>query len=548
MKNKCILSSVNSPYKYGIIPCGYVSSFVQATDCAFSAGFCIEFCGNKAVFVDGRYKVEANRKLSNLGFDVLNLSYKDISDWVLNNVPQNENIYFSPHEFSPVEIENFEKIISRKLLAIDINSNPTRSTCELFFVEGYKFSSNFERIQYIFEQYKIDYYLLCDCLSIAWLLNIRAYNGAINTPVLLCRAIINKNAEVTLYAENDISNPELLCSQLSNVEIKNITALENDLNNIKNIATDFSEIPYYIQQKAKFKNIKNPCLVEKCIKTDEQIKNIKYTNILDSVAVVKFMNWVYAQEEISEYSASQKIDWLRSKLPNYICKSFENIIAIDENSAEIHHHTDYLEDMIRPFNVLLFDTGGQYKKGTTDVTRTICKNPSKKFKYYYTLVLKGHINLFLCEFDKNTRSSELDKIARLPLVNIGADYPHGTGHGIGYVSHVHEPYVGLSSIDMEIPLQKNMVFSNEPGYYESGEFGIRIENSMAVIDAENSKLKFEPLTLVPYDINLIDMEMLSQIEKNWLTTYHKQVYSNLSEFLSPEENMFLEKLCSLEYN
>lgn len=542
MQNKCVLSSVNSPYKYGITPVGYVSSFAKATGCDFSSGICIEFKTKKAVFVDGRYTTEATRKLTPIGFDVLHLSYKDISEWIANHIPENEPIYFFAHEFSVSDIEQLEKAIPRKLYEIEYRTRNTPHKSEIFFVNGSSFKCNFQKIEYIFEKHRIDNYLICDSLSIAWLLNLRSCDD-LHTPVLLCRAIINKNGKITIYAENKINNQELLYDRFSNIKIKNITELELDLNKIENIATDFSEIPYYIRQKAKFKHIKNPCLIEKCIKTDEQIEDLRQTNIFDSVAIVKFMYWLSKQKEISERSASKKIDFFRSRLPGYICKSFENIVAIDENSAEIHHNTDKNADEIKPFNVLLFDTGGQYKAGTTDITRTICRNPSKKFKYFYTLVLKGHIDLFLCDFDKNTKSSELDRIARLPLLNAGVDYQHGTGHGIGYVSHVHETCVYLASRDMEIPLQKNMVISNEPGYYANGEFGIRIENSM-VICRNDEKLNFKTLTLVPYDTNSIELEMLTENEKNWLITYNEKVISELSKFLSRGEISFLREITS----
>lgn len=537
MENKCFFLAVKSPYPYGVMPMSYLTEFKNLTGLDCSAGLCITFNERKAVFVDGRYRLVAERKLSS-NFEILNYSKANVIEWVNKNVPISTEICFNENEYTFEEVNSLQKMFPEyKICGIDNSKQQSnKSVSQIFSVEDTPYSEKFEKICSVFYGNNTDFLFLCDPLSIAWLSNIRARDDEF-TPILLCRALINKNGNMVIYSENEIENHAKMSEK---IEFKNIKYLENDIEKLDKVITDFRELPYSFKHIAtKFIDIKNPCLEAKCVKNDVELTNFRKCHLEDGIAVTKFLYWLSKNNFVSEIEASNKIKSLRRGSKNFISESFENIIAIDENSAEIHYHIE--ENSTRKnFKVLLADTGGQYLSGTTDITRTISNHPTEKLKKFYTLVLKGHIDLFLAEINENTTSDALDKIARAPLVEQGLDYPHGTGHGVGYVSHVHEPLVNISSLPMEIRLKRGMVLSNEPGVYFKNEFGIRIENMMEIVDC-NNKLEFKSLTLVPYCSQLIDKKLLSEKEINWLNTYHERVYNELKDYLTEEEKTWLRK-------
>jgi Xaa-Pro aminopeptidase len=225
--------------------------------------------------------------------------------------------------------------------------------------------------------------------------------------------------------------------------------------------------------------------------------------------------------------------------------SFETIAGFASNGAIVHYRaTPETCKRIEGNSLLLLDSGGQYLDGTTDVTRTICiGEPSEDQKRHYTLVLKGHINLAMARFPQGTTGTQLDAIARFPLWQEGLDYDHGTGHGVGSYSSVHEGPHGISKTPNSVPLQPGMILSNEPGYYKENHYGIRIENLVMVKSLqepfERHLLEFETLTLVPLDRKLIDEDMLTPTEWSWLNDYHRRVRESLLPHLDPDTAAWL---------
>jgi len=273
--------------------------------------------------------------------------------------------------------------------------------------------------------------------------------------------------------------------------------------------------------------------------------------IKDGVALVHFLYWLknnLNKEKITEYSAGEKLNEFRSEQEDFMGDSFNPIFGYKAHGAIVHYsaHSEnsfILEDE----GLLLFDSGGQYLHGTTDITRTIALGKiTEKQKRDFTLVFKGMVALTNSKFPVGTKGSNLDILARKSLWDNGLNYGHGTGHGIGHFLNVHEGPFSIRQEYNPIPLQPGMVLSNEPGLYREGEYGIRIENMMVCVEKEETAfgifLGFETLSLCPIDSKLLNVDLLSEEERNWLNSYHKKVKQELSPLLKPELNRFLTEL------
>ena len=270
---------------------------------------------------------------------------------------------------------------------------------------------------------------------------------------------------------------------------------------------------------------------------------MKKSHLTDGVALTKFLFWLkknFKKKKITEISAQKKLEYFRKINPSYKFPSFNTISGTGPNSAIIHYKASAKTNRkLKIGELYLVDSGGQYSFGTTDVTRTVSlENKSKYIKEIYTRVLKGHIAVSNFKIKKNSTGSQIDQNARKFLKKIKLDYPHGTGHGVGYFLNVHEGPQSLSK-NNKVFLKEGMILSNEPGYYKEGSFGIRIEN---LIYIKNNK--FEELTIAPIEKDLIDKKILNKNEIKWINSYHKKVKENLFEFMSINEKIDLTKACS----
>ncbi len=282
-----------------------------------------------------------------------------------------------------------------------------------------------------------------------------------------------------------------------------------------------------------FKSIKNPT----------EIKNMKKSHLFDGVALTKFLFWLknnFKNKKITEISAQNKLENFRKINKTYKYPSFNTISGTGPNSAIIHYKASKKSNrVLKKGDLYLVDSGGQYSFGTTDVTRTVSlENKSGPTKEIYTRILKGHIAVSDYRIKKNSIGSDVDKNARKFLKQIKLDYPHGTGHGVGYFLNVHEGPQSFSK-NNKVNLKSGMIISNEPGYYKEGEFGIRIENLIYI-----NKNKFEELTMAPIEKDLIDKKLLNKKEMNWLNKYHSKVKKNLIKFMNFREKIDLLKACS----
>ena len=295
--------------------------------------------------------------------------------------------------------------------------------------------------------------------------------------------------------------------------------------------------------KKKFQLIKKDDTIYsfKSIKNKIEIKNMIDCHISDGVALTKFLYWIKVKnnKRITEYQAQKKLEVFRKMNKNYLFPSFATIAGSGKNGAIVHYRaTKQNTKIIKKNDIFLCDSGGQYKFGTTDVTRTISFNPpQKRIKNIFTKVLKGHIAVATSDLASLKFGKLIDIRARKYLKKINLDYQHGTGHGVGFFLNVHEGPQALSKYN-NVKILEGMILSNEPGYYENGKFGIRIENLLYVKKIKK-KILFENLTLAPIDKDLIDFKQLTSNEKNYLFKYHMAVYTKLSKYLSRVEKKWL---------
>lgn len=429
----------------------------------------------------------------------------------------------------------------------------------------YSGASTLSKIRKIQERLKdknVDFYFFSSLDEIAWLFNIRS-SDVDYTPLVTAYALIGKQDIYFFCDKKRFTPPVINDFDANNVFIKNydevITYLSEITYNKKTIV-DFSTLNY-----ESFVNLKGTLISEKSYaKTLKSVKNIteiegsKKCMIKDGVALTKFFIWLekkLCKNVVSEYEIGQKLNYFRQQQDLYKGESFATIVGYKKNGAIIHY-TATKDNclLVKNENILLLDSGAQYEDGTTDITRTIWLGgtPCKKITTAYTAVLKGYIGLEQLVFPRGTTGVQLDAFARAPLWKNGLDYPHGTGHGIGSFGMVHEPDQGFASTTVTergtSSHFENQLTTIEPGLYISGEFGIRIENIVLSKIQKTSSfgifLEFEPLTLCYIDTTLINANLLTIDEKNWLNAYHSKVYQTLSPFLTKEENIWLAKKCT----
>ena len=364
---------------------------------------------------------------------------------------------------------------------------------------------------------------------------------------------MEKNGKIYLFLDSNNIKHKLF-KNFENLKIIDVKFIKLFLSRIKSkkICIDKNTCSIYLKNILE-KNNKiiysvDPIYLLKSKKNQIEINNIKQAHLFDGVAVTRFLIWIknnFEKKRISEINAQNKLLKFRKEFKKFVSLSFPTISGTGANAAVIHYRASpQTNKILKKGELYLVDSGGQYKFGTTDVTRTISlKNYDDRIKEIYTRVLKGHIAVANFKIKKNTTGSQIDKAARNFLKQKNLNYNHGTGHGVGYFANVHEGPQAIS-IGNKVKLLKGMVLSNEPGYYEKDKFGIRIENLIILNKSIKKNLKFENLTLVPIDKNLIIKELMSMDEIKWLNNYHKTVFFKLNKFMNYKERSILKDQCS----
>ncbi len=525
------------------------------TDFSGSAGFAIILKNQNYLFVDGRYTIQAQIQ-SGKSFKIITIPHKFPKDVLKNK--KKLKIGFDPKLHNEKQLNflfNIKNIIlkpiNKNLIDILWSKKPKDLIKPFFLLSKKNAGENSKKkilkIKNILLKNKVDYLLVTAPENVAWILNIRGYDSSFS-PIPNARLLINNKGNIDFYSQQ--KKVEKIKKTLSGkVKFYDKDILEKKLKVLwkKNIWIDALSCSIHYKSLLRKKNniIEkiDPIYFFKSIKNPTEIKNMKKTHIIDGVALTKFLFWLkknFKRKRITEISAQKKLEDFRKTNKNYKFPSFSTISGSGPNSAIIHYKASTRSNRtLKENDLYLVDSGGQYSFGTTDVTRTVSLNNNSKFiKNVYTSVLKGHIAVADYKMKKNSTGSDVDKSARKPLRKIGLDYPHGTGHGVGYFLNVHEGPQSFSQKN-KVKLKPGMIISNEPGYYKKGSFGIRIENLIYI-----KKNEFEELTMAPIEKRLINKKMLSKKEKDWLNKYHLKVKKNLFKFMNREEKINLIDSCS----
>ena len=514
-------------------------------------------------FTDGRYTLQAEKELPE-NFKILDSSKENIFIWIKKNLIKKKIIIDS-------KINSISLIKKFQIIFNDSNNNliiydqilldkiwedrPLEKIKNLYRIpikiSGLSANNKLNKVISLIDNF--DYYLITSPESICWLLNIRG-SDLLHTPIVFCRLLLQKNGKHKLFINKKKITPKIK-EELSELGVKIFEEqkLEEKISNIskKKISLDIHS-PYYFYEiiKKKFGSINcltDPCKILKAKKNSIELVNTKKIHVFDAVAVVKFFCWFEKQkinDNFNEISVADKLEFFRKKNKYFVSPSFPTISSTGSNSAIIHYNPyNNSNEKIKPGQIYLCDSGGQYLYGTTDITRTIIvgkKLPKNNIKDFYTRVLKGHINLAKLIFPYNTKGVQIDAFARENLWSIGEDYNHGTGHGVGSFLGVHEGPQSITKSLINISLEPGMILSNEPGIYKENQFGIRIENLILVKKSKRKNfLEFETLSLVPFERKLINKSMLNWEQINWINDYHKTVKKKIYKYLDNEEKTWL---------
>ena len=517
-----------------------------------SAGLAIILKKKNYLFVDGRYTIQAQQQ-SGKQFKIV-----EIHKFLPRNIIKNLTLGFDPSLFTKKQINAYFgnliilKPINKNLID-EIYQEKIYKTKPFFSLEdkiiGESYKSKINKISNILKSNKVDYLFASAPENVAWVLNIRGSDNP-NSPMPNCRLIIGKDKKLFLITQKQKALKIIKDKKLGKDQIINPEKFENLIKKLKGnkFIVDPLSCSIYNENiiKSKFKIIikDDPCYKLKSIKNSSEIKHMINAHIEDGLALTKFIFWIknINKKKITEIDAQNKLEKFRKLNKNYLFPSFNTIAGTGSNGAIVHYRAlKKSNKTIKKNDLFLCDSGGQYKFGTTDVTRTICfsKQP-KSIKDVFTKVLKGHIAVAKTNLKRFKNGKQIDVKARQFLKKDGLDYAHGTGHGVGFFSNVHEGPQSISKYNT-VKLQEGMVISNEPGYYKKGHYGIRLEN-LVYIKKNKKKLQFENLTLAPIEKDLINHNLLNKGEKDYLFRYHLNVYANHSKFLNKKEKKWLASL------
>ena len=523
-----------------------------------SAGLAIILKDKNFLFVDGRYILQSKIESGN-NFKIIEIP-KLLPHDLLRKYKKELFLGFDPKLFTNNSLKRSFKDscnlfpINQNLIDLIDTKKIYDHRKETFYilddkVVGESVNSKINKLILNLKKNKIDNIFISAPENVAWLLNLRGKDNPYS-PIPNCQIILTKNKKIYFFS-----------SKNKIIKIKNQYPYKNfNFSDFNEFLSLISKLPgkYFsidsstcsvfnetiIKSKFNCKSFIDPCYEMKAIKNQTEIKNMVKTHIYDGAALTKFIYWIKNNKKFNftEIDAEKKLEKFRKQNINYLYPSFNTIAGSGPNSAIIHYRANKLSQRkIKKNDIFLCDSGGQYKYGTTDVTRTLCFNkPPKRIKDIFTRVLKGHIAVANTNLNKKKTGKIIDKSARYYLNKINLDYAHGTGHGVGFFLNVHEGPQAISKYN-EVPLKPGMILSNEPGYYRENEFGIRIENLVYIKKYKNKNL-FKNLTLAPIDTDLVNFKLLNKEEKNYLSKYHLEVYSKISKFLDSKEKKWLLNL------
>ena len=516
-----------------------------------SAGIAVILKKKNYLFVDGRYTIQAYQE-SSKSFNIIEIHKK-----LPHKVIKNYNLGYDPSLFTNKTLKKYfahNNLVSIGQNLIDEISIFKEKITKPFYslekkIVGETHQSKITKVASFLNSKKADFLFVSAPENVAWLLNIRGHDNP-NSPIPNARLIIDKNKKIHLFSEKTKTFNIIKEKKIKKDQVINNSEFLTIINQLpgRNFIIDNKTCSIFYENiiKTKFKILKlnDPIYKLKSIKNMCEIKHMIEAHKKDGLALTRFIYWIknINKKTITEVDAQNKLEKFRKLNKNYLFPSFNTIAGTGSNGAIVHYRaTSKNTQKIFKRDIFLVDSGGQYKYGTTDVTRTICFTEQKlAIKNAYTNVLKGHIAVVKTNLNKTNTGKKIDIRARKFLKKDGKDYAHGTGHGVGFFLNVHEGPQSISKYN-NIKIEKGMILSNEPGYYKENHFGIRIEN-LVYAKKLKKKLSFENLTLVPIEKDLINYQLLDEYEKDYLFRYHLKIYYEYSDSLNKKERMWLASL------
>ncbi|GAB0090645.1 hypothetical protein DMENIID0001_053890 [Sergentomyia squamirostris] len=558
----------------------YVSGFTG------SNGFAIVGESKAAVWVDGRYYLQADRQVDTEHWEIVKSGLAGMpshEEWLKNNLPSSAKVGLDPNVFSPSDYNRYSTYLTalgHRLVSVDnlvdiVWEDKPQIAFSNIEIQALKFSGQTisEKIAALRDDINSangEAIVISVLDEIAWLLNLRGGDFS-NTPTFYSYVILTMNDLYVFFHRDRIVSDEIKnhIRQESQTNCNFDYHYETFLSGLQKVVSETTKyilIPSGCNQ-ATFEQIPverrsvlsgySPIAKRRAIKNDIEAQGLRNCHVRDSVAVIRYLHWLnvtVGTEQITEMSGASKLQEFRSDQDNFKGLSFGSISGFGPNAAVVHYKpTEETNLEITTEGIYLIDSGGQYDDGTTDVTRTIhLGEPTDFERRAYTLVLKGHLAIDRAIFPPNTYGSHFDALARQFLFQDGLDYAHGTGHGIGAYMGVHEYPPSISSAAGSPGFQKNMFVSNEPGYYEANSFGIRIESIVQVVDVTNGEnikdfagrgaLTFHVATMVPFHLKLINTDMITKEEAEQINAYHQEVVSTVGILLQQQDQAAYEWL------
>lgn len=534
-----------------------------------SAGLVIVLRDKAAIFVDGRYTIQVREQVDAGLYEIRHITNEPPEAWIAANLKQGEALGFDPWLLTPDSVQRFREAarkVGADLKAVDRNpldaawaDQPAAPIAPIWPQDiAHAGVSSAEKRALIAQKLKEkgqDAAVISAPDSLAWLLNVRG-GDVPRTPFALGYAIIDKAGKVDLFMDPRKLTAAARAHLGNEVAVEPpsgfLTALDKLGKAGAVVAVDAMTAGVAISDRLKAAGAKpqigeDPCALPKACKNPVEVEGARAAHRRDGAAVAKFLRWLSVEApkgHLDEIKAADKLAEFRRANELFRDFSFDSISAAGPNGAICHYKVTEQSNRPIPVNSLfLIDSGGQYLDGTTDITRTIAVGSvTPEMKDRFTRVLKGHIALATTRFPRGTTGSALDAIARRPLWEIGLDYDHGTGHGVGSYLSVHEGPQRISKMPNRVALEVGMIISNEPGYYKDGEYGIRIENLVTVIEDKDhpGMLCFETLTLAPIDLEAIDRSLLTAEEVAWLNAYHARVRETIAPLVDKDTASWLK--------
>ncbi len=556
----------------------YVPAFAERlrwlTNFRGSAGIAIVTLKKAAIFVDGRYVIQVRQQVDEKIFAPFHLMEEPPAMWIARNLKKGDRLGFDPWLVTADQAKrlseacagvgaNFVPVETNPIDAV-WNDQPARPSAQLA-TQPTQFAgrTGAEKIKDLRKGIgSVDAVVLTQPDSVSWLFNLRGFDVP-HTPVAAAYAILPAKGKAQIFIAPEKLTEEVKAHLRSNATThapKQIGAALKALGRAKaRVLIDPVWTPERIREllvkaKATVVTGPDPVMLPKARKNRTEQEGARSAQKRDGVAVSRFLFWLEKEApkgSLSELEVAARLKAFREATGELRDLSFETIPASGPHAAIPHYHaTQESNRKLVRNEIFLIDSGAQYIDGTTDITRTvIVGTPTPEMKDRFTRVLKGMIGLSLARFPKGTTGSQLDILARQHLWSAGLDFDHGTGHGVGAYLSVHEGPARINKSD-RTPLEAGMILSNEPGFYKQGDYGIRIENLVMVHEAkpvsggERPMLGFETLTLAPIDQRLIDVGLLSEVERQWLDAYHARVLKEVGDYLEGDELVWLNRACA----